>query len=243
MNNMDIWNSLNRPPPSALKTIGFGPLKGKSDISPQWRMQAMTEAFGPVGIGWTYKSVRMWTEPAANDQVFAFAHIAMRIKVDDEWSREFDGVGGKLLIRKTKNGLESNDEAFKMATTDALGVAMKAIGVAADIYAGLWDGSKYRDAPQSQAKPEPFKGHRGGQDRPPAGVKLSGEHKRSATVAQMDHLRVMFRNAGIVKAEAAQFIGWIERSEALTEESAREVIEKFEEYKAAFYKSQTETES
>ena len=37
-----------------------------------------------------------------------------------------------------------------MATTDALGVAMKHLGVAADVYMGLWDGSKYiepKDAP------------------------------------------------------------------------------------------------
>ena len=91
-------------------------------------------------------------------------------------------------------------------------------------------------------KPEPFKGHRGGQDRPPAGVKLSGE-KRSATKAQMDHLRVMFRNAGIVNEDAAQFIQWVERSEPLTEASAREFIEEFEQFKDAFYKSRAEAKS
>ena len=34
-----------------------------------------------------------------------------------------------------------------MALTDALSVAMKQLGVAAKIYEGLWDGSKYRDEP------------------------------------------------------------------------------------------------
>ena len=32
-----------------------------------------------------------------------------------------------------------------MAITDALSVAMKMIGVAADIYAGRWDGSRYNE--------------------------------------------------------------------------------------------------
>ncbi|MHA1280854.1 MAG: hypothetical protein ACTSQ8_27265, partial [Candidatus Helarchaeota archaeon] len=39
----------------------------------------------------------------------------------------------------------SNDEAYKMALTDALSVAMGRIGIAADIYMGKWDGSKYSD--------------------------------------------------------------------------------------------------
>jgi hypothetical protein len=40
--------------------------------------------------------------------------------------------------------MHSNDEGYKMAITDALSVAMKSLGVAADIYMGLWDGSKYK---------------------------------------------------------------------------------------------------
>ena len=41
-----------------------------------------------------------------------------------------------MLIAKEKNGLHCNDEAFKMATTDALSVASKHIGVAASVYMG-----------------------------------------------------------------------------------------------------------
>ena len=37
-----------------------------------------------------------------------------------------------------------NDEALKMATTDALSVAMKQLGVAADVYMNNMDGSKYQ---------------------------------------------------------------------------------------------------
>ena len=135
MEHMEIWNSLNRPPPSALKKIGFGPLKGKSDISPQWRMQAMTDRFGPVGVGWTYTIEKLWTEPAAEGQIFAFAQVFIRFRYDADdkthLSDPIPGVGGKLLLRKTKNGMESNDEALKMAVTDAMGVAMKSLGVAA----------------------------------------------------------------------------------------------------------------
>ena len=41
-----------------------------------------------------------------------------------------------------------------MAVTDALSTALKMLGVAADIYSGRWDGSKFRDAESERpAKP------------------------------------------------------------------------------------------
>ena len=55
-----------------------------------------------------------------------------------------------MLVTKESKGLHTSDEGFKMALTDALGVAMGKIGVAADIYMGQWDGSKYKDAPKNE---------------------------------------------------------------------------------------------
>ena len=114
----------------------------------------MTETFGPCGIGWAYEIVRTWLEPAIDGQVMAFTEIRMRVKVDGEWSLPVPGIGGSTFIAKESAGLHASDECFKMATTDALSVAMKAMGVAADIYAGLWDGSKYRtaDTPKDDSK-------------------------------------------------------------------------------------------
>ena len=57
-----------------------------------------------------------------------------------------------MLTEQEKAGLHVSDECFKMATTDALSVALKMLGVAADIYAGAWDGSRYKD---QSAKPAP----------------------------------------------------------------------------------------
>ena len=39
-----------------------------------------------------------------------------------------------------------------MAVTDAFSTSLKMIGVAADIYAGRWDGSKYKDEPAENPK-------------------------------------------------------------------------------------------
>lgn len=141
-NNMKVWDAVKQPPDDALKTIQGGRLKGMSDINPQWRYQVMTEQFGMCGIGWKYES-DVWTEPAPNDQVFAFARVKLYVKVDGEWSEPIPGVGGSMLVVKETAGLHVSDEGFKMAITDALSVAMKMLGVAANVYAGLHD-TKYK---------------------------------------------------------------------------------------------------
>jgi hypothetical protein len=144
MSNLDIWNAMKQPPKEALKNIGGGRLKGMTDIKPQWRYLAMTERFGPIGIGWKYTIDKLWTEPGAGGEVLAFAIITLYIKID-QWSDGIPGIGGSTIIDKETAGLHSNDEGYKMAVTDALSVAMKMIGVAADVYMGSWNGSKYKD--------------------------------------------------------------------------------------------------
>jgi hypothetical protein len=150
MSNKAIWDRLKSPPQSALKPILAGRLKGKSDINPQWRYEVMTEVFGVCGIGWKYAIDKLWLESAPEGQMFAFAQISLSVKNDNAWSEPITGIGGSMLIQKEKGGLYANDEGFKMAVTDALGTAMKMIGVAADVYAGKWDGSKYiKEEPES----------------------------------------------------------------------------------------------
>ena len=154
--HMAIWDRVRTPPATALKPIKGGRLAGKTDISPQWRFAVMTELFGPVGYGWTYTVDKLWTEPLADGQVAAFAMISLTINVPDlGWSRDIPGVGGNMLIEKESQGLHVNDECFKMAVTDALSVAMKALGVAADVYNGDMDGSKYQRAEVTHAAPVP----------------------------------------------------------------------------------------
>lgn len=154
MENKEIWNAVRTPPPSVLKPIQAGRLKGKTDISPQWRYEVMTETLGVCGIGWKYTIDETWLTDGSDGQVIVNARIGLSIKVDGEWSDLIPGIGGSMLVAKEREGLHTSDEAYKMAVTDALSVAMKMIGVAADIYLGLWDGTKYKDA-QSPAKQQP----------------------------------------------------------------------------------------
>ena len=141
----EIWKLLARPPKTALKQISGGRLKGMTDINPQWRYEIMTEVFGMVGVGWKFTIDKTWFEQASDNQVFAFAQVSVFVKNGDNWSDAIQGQGGSMLIEQEKNGPHSCDEGYKMAITDALGTALKMLGVASDIYAGRWDGSKYKD--------------------------------------------------------------------------------------------------
>lgn len=148
--NLELWNKLSKPPLSALKSIEAGRLKGKSDINPQWRLQAITELFGPCGVGWKYEIDKQWQEVGANEEICAFCNIRFAYKTDGEWSEWVPGTGGSMLVAKEKSGLYTSDEAYKMALTDALSVALKSIGVAAEIYLGNFDGSKYKKSANSE---------------------------------------------------------------------------------------------
>ena len=146
-NNRQFWDRVAQPPKDALKQISGGRLKGMTDISPQWRLEAMTDLFGPIGIGWWYTIDDLSTRDAPGGEVLAFARISLYYTHDGTVSQPIPGIGGSMMVSGEKNGLYASDEAYKMALTDALSVAFKALGIGADIYRGRWDGSKYRDAP------------------------------------------------------------------------------------------------
>ena len=57
MNNMELYELGREVPNEAKKTITAGRLKGFTDINPMWRIKALTEQFGPCGIGWWYEII------------------------------------------------------------------------------------------------------------------------------------------------------------------------------------------
>lgn len=142
--NLSIYNKVRSVPQTALKTIGAGRLKGMSDVNPVWRILTMTDTFGVCGIGWKYEITKQWTETFGNE-VKGFCNINLYVKVDGEWSDAIPGTGGSSFVTMERNGAYVSDEVYKMALTDALSVAMKSLGVAADIYfaKGADLGTKY----------------------------------------------------------------------------------------------------
>lgn len=142
--NLFIFNKVRKVPNNALKQINAGRLKGMSDVNPVWRILAMTDTFGVCGVGWKYEITKQWTEAYGNE-IKGFCNINMYVKVDGEWSDAIPGTGGASFVAMERNGAYVSDEVYKMALTDALSVAMKSIGVAADIYfsKGADLGTKY----------------------------------------------------------------------------------------------------
>ena len=142
MENLGIYESVRQVPQSAQREIQAGRLKGKTDINPMWRIKALTEQFGPCGIGWKYVITDKRLEQGANNEVSAFVDIDLFIKVDGTWSDAIPGTGGSAFVASERNGLYTSDECFKMALTDAISVACKALGFGADVY---WakDATKY----------------------------------------------------------------------------------------------------
>ena len=131
--NLRFYEKLRVVPTEATKQIKGGRLSGMTDVNPVFRIKTMTETFGPCGIGWKYEITKQWQE-VYGQEVKAFTNINLYIKVDGAWSDPIPGTGGATLVEVGSKGVYVNDEGFKMSLTDALSVAMKSLGVAADIY-------------------------------------------------------------------------------------------------------------
>lgn len=150
MNGLELYDKVRVVPPEAQKTITGGRLNGKTDINPMWRIKALTEHFGPCGLGWYYVTTDNWLEQSGNE-VAAFVKIELFVKYGDEWSKPISGTGGSMFVAKEKNGTYVSDECYKMATTDAISVACKQLGIGADVY---WQADKTKyDKPELQDKP------------------------------------------------------------------------------------------
>lgn len=141
MENLEIYEAGRAVPKEAQKSFNNGKFSG-TDINPMWRIKKLTELFGPCGIGWYYEVTSERAEEHG-DVTIAVVDLNLYIKVNGEWSKPIYGTGGNILLRKGS----TSDEGYKMALTDALSVACKALGIGADIYFAS-DRTKYTVAPE-----------------------------------------------------------------------------------------------
>lgn len=147
MGNLSLYESFRSVPEEAQKPIKGGRISGFTDINPMWRIKKLTETFGPCGIGWYYIIEKQWLE-TSGDEIAAFCNISLYVWNGEKWSMPIQGTGGSGFAVREKAGVRVSDECYKMALTDAISVACKALGVGADIY---WsnDRTKY-------SKPDTF---------------------------------------------------------------------------------------
>lgn len=156
--NLELYNKYKDVPSNALKAFNNGSFKG-TDINTMWRIRCLTEEFGPCGIGWYFDIIKQWTEDGADNEVMCFAEIKLYYQSNGEWSKGISATGGSKLIQyfSSKDYVKTNDEGYKMAITDALGVSCKYLGIGASVY---WsnDKTKYtnNDTPNKEYKKPVF---------------------------------------------------------------------------------------
>ncbi len=186
--NLGIWNRLKRTDPKATKPFTrAGGFKG-TQIDPTWRLQMMTEVFGPVGKGWGYEQLD-WT--IAERIVFICARVWYADPETGETCWTGPQWGGTEMVRRRRDGAEApDDECFKMSMTDAVGKCLQQLGLGADVYLGQFDDSKYREESEAffSAKANP-------ETQPAAVERFEAEVRdRLAAISELEGLDELWRS-------------------------------------------------
>ena len=149
--NLALWDRLGKTDPK--QTKGFKRAGGFSGtaVKPIYTTQKMTEEFGPAGKGWGMGEPTFQVVPGHNGEVLVYCTVSLWYAPSDGEVCTVFGVGGDKIVGYVKANeqynrperWENDDEAFKKAFTDAIGNAMKHIGMSADVHMGRFDDSKY----------------------------------------------------------------------------------------------------
>jgi len=152
MNGIELYDKVRSVPQIAMKSFNNGSFSG-TDINPMWRIKTLVEQFGMCGVGWYYEVLSERSEVLDDSTTIAIVDVNLYVKVDGEWSKPIFGTGGnKLRYNTAKKGIVTSDEGYKMALTDALSVACKALGIGADVYFSA-DKTKYTQYETPVEKP------------------------------------------------------------------------------------------
>jgi len=133
MDNMAIWDQVEKTDPKYTKKVTFG--RGFTSIDPMYQIMKATKALGPVGKGWAYTVEHSTLE--AGGCLMAVADVSISL---------FDGttygpVRGLDFILNNKGKLD--EDAPKKAMTDALTKALSHLGIGADVFLGKFDDNRY----------------------------------------------------------------------------------------------------
>lgn len=147
--NTALWDKLGKTDPAHTKSFQRGGGFRGTAIKPMWSYRRMTEEFGPCGVGWGINKPEFQVVPSG-EEILVFCTVSIWYVADGVMEAKFRdtisevyGVGGDKVAGKNKNGVQTDDEAFKKAFTDAVTNALKLIGVGADVHMGMFDDSKY----------------------------------------------------------------------------------------------------
>lgn len=192
MDNLHIYNAAREVPLEAQKQFNNGRFSG-TDINPMWRIKKLTELFGPCGIGWYYEVISERSERLTDDTLIAVVDLNLYIKHDGEWSKPIFGTGGNQLASKTESGVSTSDEGYKMALTDALSVACKALGIGANVYFQK-DTTKYTAKPTTPAE-KPQAPRKPAAQEPPVELPFDDSIPKPKAMATADQIEFIVNNS------------------------------------------------
>lgn len=133
MNNLDLWNSVEKTNPSHTKPVTFG--RKITAIDPYHQMKNATEKFGRVGIGWGWSVERVEYTPTNEIAVLVRLWHTDKQNTFDQW--------GQASLYIDKNEQKKDTDCFKKATTDGVTKCLSLIGFNADVFLGKFDDNKY----------------------------------------------------------------------------------------------------
>ena len=161
----------------------------------------------------------MWNEEGANGEIASFVHINLFVRHDGEWSEAIQGIGGSSFVSNEKTGKYTSDECYKMALTDAISVACKSLGFAADIYFSN-DSTKY-----TENKPE--------------NNSIKQDKKKPIPSTMFNDTKVMkwlydnetyYRNNN----QRVSLSSLLEQNYAISKEDIQKILSNYEQYKINF---------
>jgi len=151
--NLRVWNMAGATPTNRIKQVE---LDGRTvtSINGMYMVQKATEMFGPVGIGWGWDiEEERYDEGQAimggadgKQELGKTLTHTIRLKL---WY-ELDGKRGEITqfghtvyMRKTKYGVSTDPEAPKKSLTDAMKKCLSLLGIASDVFLGMFDDAEY----------------------------------------------------------------------------------------------------
>lgn len=141
-NHMNLWQSVFKTDPSAVKAITGKSYQGSSP-KPYWLIEQATKRFGACGIGWGIEVVKESFQQVSPDDWLHTAIVRVWYVYDGNRGA-IEQAGGTKAAYKTSSGkIMVDEDAAKKSITDGMVKCLSMIGFAGDIFSGRWDDSKY----------------------------------------------------------------------------------------------------
>tara|TARA_A100001515_G_scaffold141845_1_gene139435 strand:+ start:4134 stop:4571 length:438 start_codon:yes stop_codon:yes gene_type:complete len=133
--NLTLWNAVCKTDQAYMSKVSFG-ARSFNAIDPMYQIMKVTKQFGPVGGKWSYHVD--YDYPVIGNIMMVVAKVSFSTP-----NGTFGPVAGSRTFVNLDSKKKANDDAPKMALTDALTKAISHLGFDADVFLGKYDDNKY----------------------------------------------------------------------------------------------------